>query len=47
MFFRYQERFHLSYEQACSTPWEQIEFAMFIWSLDSDHAKLESERGKQ
>jgi hypothetical protein len=44
MLFRYQERMHITYQEVCATPWEQIERAFFIWSLDSRRDKLEADR---
>lgn len=44
MFFRYRERFGLSYEQALQEPNEEIERAFLIWSLDAARANLESKR---
>jgi hypothetical protein len=44
MMFRYMERMHLSYAQALNTPWSEINRAFYIWSLDSERAKLETER---
>jgi hypothetical protein len=45
MLIRYQERMHVSYEDAAmKTPWSEIERAFYIWSLDSERDKLEIER---
>lgn len=44
MLYRYQEHFHLTYQQAIETPWCEVERAHFIWSLESQHAKLEEKR---
>ncbi len=48
MLFRYQERMHLSYEEVTKkTPWAEIERAFYIWSLDSERDKLETDRQKK
>jgi hypothetical protein len=45
MLFRYQERMHLSYEQAAiQTPWAEIERAFYIWSLDKERADIDEKR---
>lgn len=44
MLLRYQERFHLSYEQVVNEPWEAIERAHFVWSLEEERANLEAKR---
>lgn len=47
MLLRYMERLHLSYrEAAIETPWAEIERAFYLWSLDNDRDKLETERQK-
>jgi hypothetical protein len=43
-FFRYRERFHLSYAEAAAEPWAEIERAVYIWSLDKRRDKVESAR---
>lgn len=45
-FFRYREKFHLSYEEAMNEPQEEIERAILIWQLDNERVKLEKERQK-
>jgi hypothetical protein len=44
MLYRYQEHFHLSYQQAIETPWAEIERAHFVWSLEAKRVKLEEKR---
>jgi hypothetical protein len=47
MLFRYQERMKISYKEAATTPWQEIQRAFYIWSLDYDRDKLETERHKR
>lgn len=46
MLFRYMERLHLSYEQALTTPWAEVERAFYIWSLDADRDRFRTEGSK-
>lgn len=40
------ERLHISYAEAVATPWEEVDRAFYIWSLDSDRAILEEKKGR-
>lgn len=40
------ERLHISYAEAIATPWEEVERAFLVWSLDNDRAILEEKKGR-
>lgn len=44
MLLRYMERLHLSFQEAISEPWSEIERAHFVWSLEAERDKLEAKR---
>lgn len=47
MLLRYQERMHVSwYVAAIETPWEEIEKAHYVWSLDAERDKLENRKAE-
>ena len=43
-FFRYRERFQLSYQEAINEPAEEVARAFLIWSKEAEHDKLEANR---
>ena len=46
-FFRYRERFKLSYSEALNEPAYAIAEAFLIWEMDSKRDKLERERERR